>query len=250
MIAVVIDDLGPDRQRSRRAVALPGPLTLALLPYAGGLPGLADAARGRGHELLVHLPMEPESDRVDPGPNALSTGHDLPELRRLIDWSLARFDGFVGINNHMGSRFTRDAPAMAIVLAELKRRGLLFLDSQTGPHSIAAAIARTIELPGARRDIFLDPDGPNSDVAAALEALERVALRQGHAVAIGHPHDVTLAALASWLPALEARGFVLAPISAIARLSVNATGATAALEGLRVTAGSGGKTNGFLGRAD
>ena len=248
MIAVVIDDLGLDQARSRRALALPGPLTLALLPYADGLTELAFAARQRGHELLVHVPMEPESDNVDPGPNVLSTRHDPSELRRLIDWSLTRFDEFVGINNHMGSRFTQDAPAMAIVLSDLKRRGLMFLDSQTGPHSIAATIARTIELPSARRDVFLDPDGRSSDVAAALEALEQVARRRGYAVGIGHPHDATLAALAEWLPALEARGLVLAPISAIAGLRV--ASADQAPVNLRVTAGPGGEANGFLSRAD
>ena len=124
----------------------------------------------------------------------------------------------------------------------------MFLDSQTGPRSIAATIARTIELPSARRDVFLDPDGRSSDVAAALEALVQVARRRGYAVGIGHPHDATLAALAEWLPALEARGLVLAPISAIAGLRV--ARADQAPVNLRVTAGPGGEANGFLSRAD
>ena len=254
VIAVVIDDVGLDKRRARRVIALPGPLTLSLLTYATELPALAAAARAEGHELLVHLPMEPVSGHADPGPNALMISHDVRELLRRIDWSLARFDGFVGVSNHMGSRFTQDAPAMAVVLAELQRRGLMFLDSRTSGQTIGAAIARTIELPGAERDVFLDPDGQQSDVAGQLDQLERVAWQQGFAVGIGHPHDVTLAALADWLPQATARGLVLAPISAIAKWHIQADDLRAVArppaDDLRVTAGPRGETDGFLGGAD
>ena len=252
-IAVVIDDVGLDKRRARRVIALPGPLTLSLLTYASELPAVAAAARAEGHELLVHLPMQPVSGQVDPGPNALMTDHDARELLRRIDWSLARFDGFVGVSNHMGSRFTQDASAMAVVLAELKRRGLMFLDSRTSARTIGAAIARTIELPGAERDVFLDPDGQHSDVAGQLDQLERVAWQQGFAVGIGHPHDATLAALADWLPQVTARGLVLAPISAIAKLRLEAADLQAvarpSADDLRVTAGPRGEADGFLGGA-
>lgn len=215
-IAVVIDDMGVDRRRSARIVALPGPLTLAWLPYARDLPGQTAAARSAGHELMVHLPMEPLGG-ADPGPNAMLTGLAPDELNRRLADSLSAFDGFVGVNNHMGSRFTQDRDGMRLVLAELERRGLLFLDSRTSGKSVGYSLARDLKMPAAGRDVFLDHDMSPAAVRASLEKVEQVARRQGYAVAIGHPHDVTAAALAEWLPGLEAKGLVLVPISALVR---------------------------------
>lgn len=214
-IAVVIDDLGMDRRGSARAVQLPGPVTLAILPYAEDLQSMADAARRRGHELLVHMPMEPSDPSVDPGPDALLTSLDAAGLQRRLAANLARFDGFVGINNHMGSRFTASAPHMAQVMAELRRRGLLYLDSRTVPETVGRTTARRYGLPTAERDVFLDNDPSIRAVFAQLKKVEQIARSEGQAIAIGHPHDATLTALEGWLPTLAARGFVLAPISAV-----------------------------------
>lgn len=217
-IAVVIDDLGVDRERGARAVALPGPLTMAWLPYAPELPQQTRAAHRAGHELLVHMPMDPRDRTVtDPGPNALLVDLPADELQRRLDWNLARFDGYVGINNHMGSRFTSDPHGLATVMATLKVRGLLFLDSRTSNQSIALAEARNAGVPAVARDVFLDHEKSPESVQRALADLEAVARRHGHAVAIGHPRDVTLDALAAWLPQLERRGFVLVPLSALVR---------------------------------
>ena len=106
MIAIVLDDLGIDRRRGARAIDLPATLTLAFLPYARELADQTAAARKRGHELLVHLPMQPHSDDWDPGPNVLEIELGEAEVRRRIEWSLRQFEGYVGVNNHMGSRFT------------------------------------------------------------------------------------------------------------------------------------------------
>src|SRR3546814_6705104 len=116
--------MGLNRSQSRRAIALPGPLTLSFLTYADDLPQQTAAARAAGHELMLHVPMEPMDSAVPPGPEALLVSADDAELRRRLNWGLGRFEGFVGINNHMGSRFTRNEPGMSVVLAELHRRGL------------------------------------------------------------------------------------------------------------------------------
>jgi len=218
-IAVVIDDIGPARGNALRAIALPGPLTLALLPYAEGLPELAAKARAAGHELLVHLPMEPLDLRHNyPGPNALLTDLPLPELAARLDWALGRFEGYVGINNHMGSAFSTFEPGLAVVMQALQARGLLFLDSRTIGNSRAEGLALAYGVPAAGRDVFLDNDAEDSAaIWAQLRQVERIALQRGSAIAIGHPHPATLAALAAWLPELAARGFQLVPISALVR---------------------------------
>lgn len=214
MVAIVLDDVGPQAANARRAVALPAPLTLAFLPYAENLPALTAAARRRGHEILVHLPMEPLGT-ADPGPHALRAGLDRAELLRRLDWSLARFDGYVGVNNHMGSRLTADAVAMETVLGALKGRGLLFLDSRTTPDTVAGATARRLGVPTAERDVFLDNVIESQAIAAQLAEMEARARRNGAAVAIGHPHPATLDALEAWLRAAPARGIAVVPLSAI-----------------------------------
>ena len=224
MIAIVIDDLGLDRRNADRVVQLPGPLTLSFMTYADDLAAQTHAAHARGHELLVHVPMQPLDDDLNPGPNVLRPELPPGELLRRIDWALGRFDGYVGINNHMGSRFTADANGMTLLFMELHRRGLLFLDSRTTPATVGDAMAVRYDVPFAGRNIFLDNETTADAVWAQLEKTEADARRIGFAVAIGHPHDGTIAALAQWLPTLRLRGFALVPISRIVERNLAARG--------------------------
>ncbi len=216
MIAVVIDDMGLDRRRSARALALPGPLTLAYLPYGSDLRRQTEAARAAGHELLVHVSMEPESVDEDPGPNALIGGLEPKDVLSRLRWALGRFDGYVGISNHMGSKFTGDAEGMTTVVRELRAEGLMFLDSRTTQYSVGNRLARRFGVPNARRHVFLDNEAVTATVRQRLGEVEVIATHTGFAVAIGHPRDATLEVLEEWLPDVIARGFVLVPISAIA----------------------------------
>lgn len=227
MIAVVIDDMGVDHRRSIQALALPGPMTMAFLPYARDLGHMTRAARAVGHELMLHMPMEPLSAKENPGPNAIVTGLDPVELRRRADAMMDSFTGYVGANNHMGSKFTQDAAGMRIVLEDLDARGLLFLDSRTIGNTAGPSVARSLGMPFAERDVFLDNDASTGNVRAKLTEVEAVARRQGHAIAIGHPHDGTVEALAQWLPDIEKRGFVLVPVSAIVKARMEACGGQA-----------------------
>ena len=221
MIALVIDDIGPNLKNARRAISLPAPLTLAFLPYANHLEELTGSARAAGHELLVHMPMEPEEQSQNPGENALLTGLPAEELERRLKWSLKRFTGYVGLNNHMGSKFTKSEAGMRLVMSELAKRGLLFLDSRTIAESRAGAAAKAFMVPFAQRDVFLDNDHRNRDsIRNQLAAVEALARRQGYAVAIGHPHDATLEVLAEWIPGAAERGIALVPISEVVRQSL------------------------------
>lgn len=215
-IVIVIDDMGLDRRRSGRVVSLPGPLTLAWLPYARDLPEQTRQAHRHGHELIVHMPMEPAGG-VDPGPDALLVRQSPEEILSRLRANLNAFSGYVGINNHMGSRFTADAAASAVVVEELARRGLLVLDSRTTADSRLRDEAVRRHVPSASRDVFLDHVQTPAAVATALEKVEATARRQGLAIAIGHPHDVTTEALARWLPTLAGKGFQLVPLSAVVR---------------------------------
>jgi len=224
MIAIVIDDVGLNRPNAERAIALPGPVTLSFMTYADELPRQAAAARAAGHEIMLHVPMEPLDEGVDAGPDVLAIGLAPEEIRRRLVWGLDRMSGYVGINNHMGSRFTQSVDGMAVVMQELRRRGLLFLDSKTINESIGDGLAALYGVPHVDRDVFLDNDMDSGAVDQMLVELERVARERGYAIGIGHPHPGTLDALARWLPTLRARGFELVPISAIVRRVTPPTG--------------------------
>jgi polysaccharide deacetylase 2 family uncharacterized protein YibQ len=215
LIAILIDDAGLNRRNTARLVDLPGPLTFAFMTYADDLQNQSAAAHAHGHELMLHVPMEPLDHGVNAGKNALETELDPAELQRRLNWGLDRLDGYVGVNNHMGSRFTAWEPGMALVMQELKRRGLLFVDSRTIAESVADRMAERYSVPHADRDVFLDNDEDGAAVAERLVDLEAVARKRGTAIGIGHPHDGTIAALAEWLPTIAQKGFVLVPVSTI-----------------------------------
>lgn len=214
-IAIVIDDLGMSPGRTASIARLPATLTLAFLPHAGNLDRQVAAARREGHEVIAHVPMEPLDGRLRPGPQPLHTGLNAPEIERRLARDLSRLPGPVGINNHMGSRFTSDPNRLAVVLSALRERGLYFLDSLTSPRSEGARMARRMGVPYAVRDVFLDDTISHGEVWYRLRQAEAIARRKGHAIAIGHPHQATLDVLRQWLPQAQARGVELVPVSAL-----------------------------------
>jgi len=218
VVAIVLDDLGLDRARTAETIRLGGPLTLSFMTYANDLAAQTTAARRAGHELLLHVPMEAVDRHADPGPHGLFTAMSRDEIVERLRWGLGRFDGFVGINNHMGSKFTADAHSMAPVMEELRARGLVFLDSRTTPASTGTRLAAAYGVPYVARDVFLDDDQTLSAIAKELSRVEQLARLHGSAIAIGHPHDPTIAALRAWLPLLAEKGLALMPLSAVVRL--------------------------------
>ena len=216
-MAIVFDDLGLDRARTAAATRLRGPLTMSFMTYANDLAEQTEAARRAGHELFLHVPMEAVDRDADPGPRGLFTTLSAEENLARLRWGLGRTAGFVGINNHMGSKFTADAHSMMPVMEELRARGLVFLDSRTSPASAGIRLAVAYGVPHAARDVFLDDDQAPLSIARQLARLEQVARQHGSAIAIGHPHDTTIAALKAWLPLLGEKGFAQVPISTVVR---------------------------------
>ena len=215
-IVIIIDDMGMGRKHSYDVIDLPAPLTLAFLPYAPALDKITKDARAKGHELLIHAPMEP-LDHLNPGPIALLNDMTEQELKDSLGKMFNSFSGYVGINNHMGSRLTQNAAAMHVVMNELAARGLIFVDSKTINSSVAGKIAAEHGLDYAERDVFLDHKETLDFARNALLEAERHARKYGSAIAIGHPKVNTIQALKEWLPLAEERGFVVVPVSAVVR---------------------------------
>ena len=204
VLAVVIDDLGHNPKAAERLLGIEAALTFSILPDGPHAAELARQAREAGREVLLHLPMQPLGDE-DPGPDAIQPGVSRLENEARLARHLAAFDGFVGVNNHMGSAATADLAAMETVMRVLSREGYLFLDSRTAPRSIALAMALGFDMPAAGRSRFLDHLSPGrAAVLANLEAAEADAIEKGVAIAIGHPGAATLDALEEWA-ALRAR---------------------------------------------
>ncbi len=206
IIAIVVDDLGGDAVHTRRAIALPRQVALAFLPEPSDTPALARQAARVGHEVLLHMPMQAVTV-TKLGSMALTT--DLPpgEIVRRLDWALARVPGRIGINNHEGSRFTADRAALDPVMQDLSPRHLFFLDSRTTADTRVVAAARARGVQTGSRDVFLDDVVSLDAVDTQLRALEAKARVQGAAIAIGHPHEITLDAIAYW--AAHEKGFAL-----------------------------------------
>ena len=219
-IAIIIDDMGLNL-RSKLVELMPAPLTLAYLPYANNLAEHTERARQNGHELMVHMPMEPMNGALDGGPRVLKTTQSDEELRDTLHWGLSQFEGYVGMNNHMGSRITQDKHAMSVIMKDLKARGLFFIDSKTIGASVAADAAREAGLDYAERDVFLDHEISMEFIRGALKKLENTARHKGYAIAIGHPHKETIAALKEWLPTVKDKGLTIVPVSELLKHSTD-----------------------------
>ena len=209
--------MGPDKIAFENVMALPGPVTFSFLPYADKVQPLVDRARARGDAVMLHMPMQPVGN-ADPGPYSLKPGMSGTELLTAITWNLNRFDGYTGVNNHMGSAFTADAAGMKTVLSVLKKEGLFFLDSLTTSKSVVTKTGRKVGATVFTRDVFLDPDLDRKTIYKQLALVEQIARETGYAVAICHPRADTIDILGPWLTSAPARGFELATVQTLAQI--------------------------------
>ena len=195
-IALIIDDLGYDLDMAISFFQLDLPLTFSVLPIAPHTETIVQEAKRRGRELMLHLPMEPKNyPSLNPGPGALLTEMDETEIRQTLEAHLSRIEGSRGVNHHMGSRFTERDDKMGIVLRELKKRNLFYIDSRTTKKTVALEMATKMGLPSGRRHVFLDNELSPKRIRFQVERLLGMARRSGTAIGIAHPHKETLKAL-------------------------------------------------------
>lgn len=217
MIAIVVTGLGLSQLATEKAIALPGSVTLSFTPYGSRLDADVLLARSRGHEVMLDLPMEPVSYPADdPGPHTLLTSLNPTDNIARLEWLLGRFAGYVGVMNHMGSKFTNSPDDLRPVLVSLKERGLMFLDSRASNKSVADALAGQLEMPRARNDQFIDHQATRTAIDQAFAELENTARKRGVVVAVARPFPVTLERLAVWIPTLEQHGIAVVPVTATA----------------------------------
>lgn len=217
-VALIIDDLGNHEAAGERVIALPGPVTCSILPHTPYSRVLADRCNRAGKEVMLHLPMQPDSSDRRPGPGRLEQGLGRVQVTDRVREGLASVPFAIGVNNHMGSHLTRHLVYMHWVMESLRDAGdFYFVDSFTSPGSVALRVARANGLQSVGRDVFLDHTPTKAHVHEQLGELKAIARRNGLALAIGHPHASTLSVLEQALPQLAAEGIILVTVSDLIR---------------------------------
>ncbi|OEY65553.1 divergent polysaccharide deacetylase family protein [Marinobacter sp. X15-166B] len=219
-VAIIIDDMGYNLFQGQRLIALEQPLTLAFLPYRKHTEKLARLAHQQRKEIMLHAPMA-NTRNFDLGPGGLSEDMGPQRTAATLRRALRSIPHVQGVNNHMGSLLTQQLEPMDWVMAELYRYPLYFVDSRTIANSVAGAVAQAYQIPTLTRDVFLDHEQTEEFIDQQFKLLIRKAKQMGSAIAIGHPHKVTVDYLEKHLPLLDEQGIAIATVSGIWALRNN-----------------------------
>ncbi len=198
--AIIIDDIGFSRTRTLMFLDLGIPLTFSILPQLAKSSRLAEEIQACGHDIMLHQPMEPRNRDIDPGPGALYVGDGHERITEVIETNLFDIPFVVGVNNHMGSRFTASQKDVFETLTVIKDKDLFFIDSLTTPCSKAYKTAKNLHITAANRNLFLDIHREETAILCQLNKLKTYAIKNGHAIGIGHPYPETARALKCSFP--------------------------------------------------
>ena len=190
-VAIVIDDLGPNKRMAMGILVINAPLTLSILPQEVYSAWIADEGYKLGRDIIMHVPME-ATRPLKLGKGGLYTWMTDEEINNTLDKNIRSLPHIIGVSSHMGSAFTKDDRVMNAVVAELKNRQLFFLDSVTTPDTVGYKIAKDRGLKVYRRDVFLDDSNDPQDIAVQWKRLVRIARTKGYALAQGHARKNTI----------------------------------------------------------
>ena len=203
LVAILIDDMGNNFRINNDFLKLDAPLSFSFLPTAPYTPKLAKRAKDLGKDVLIHLPLEPINSMIDPGPGVLRLSMDFDSMLQVLRKDLDAVPGAIGVNNHMGSKFTTSQRGMELILTEIKRRGLFFVDSKTTHDSVAYVTARSMGIPAAERAVFLDHDNKKESIRREIKKMVKLSVDNGCVLAIGHPTSNTWRVLSEELPVVR-----------------------------------------------
>src|SRR3990172_369482 len=214
-VAIVIDDMGYDKKIFKKFVDLGIPITFAILPGQKFSAGIAKEARSLNYEVMLHLPMEPRNPERNPGNGTILTHMSQDEILKQLSEDIESVPYIAGVNNHMGSLLTENQDVMNIILEDLHKRGLFFIDSRTSPRSVAYYTAKRIGVRSGRRDVFLDNKADIGYIKGQVDKVIRIAKQNGEATAIGHPRAGTIAAFREKIADFEREWIELVPVSEV-----------------------------------
>jgi uncharacterized protein len=214
-VAIVVGGLGIGAAKTTESILnLPGAVTLAFTPYGSDPTKLVARARGRHHEILLQVPMEPfDYPDNDPGPQTLLTTQSPEQNLDRLFWHLSRIQGYVGLTSFMGARFAVSDSAMQPVIREAAKRGLGYLDDGSSPRSVAGTLAQGQNMPFAKADLSIDAVPTTAEIDKALAKLESLAKTRGNAIGIATSLPVSVERIGNWAKSLESRGVLLVPLT-------------------------------------
>lgn len=215
-IALVIDDIGGEMPIATELLQWDLPLTLSILPFTLHAKTIAREAHQKGKEVILHVPMEPHGyPKVKPGEGVLLERMDEESLLRQLSKDIEAVPYVKGASNHMGSRLMEDSEKVKIILSELKRRDLFFLDSRTTPQTVGLQVAQGLGMKAMERSLFIDHSLDEEDIKERIEKLIQLSLSNGRAIGIGHPHPETVKSLKEMLPKIKEKGIEIVLLSSL-----------------------------------
>lgn len=205
--ALLIDDVGYKWKLLQKFRGKKMKISFAIFPFEIFSRKSADFLKSNGYQVLLHLPMEPFNYR-DPRmiKGMLLTSMSREEIESIVEKATRHLGGVVGLNNHIGSKFTSDADAMKTLIDVLKEKNLFFIDSMTSPKSVGWKIAFKGGVPTARREVFIDNSLKVESIEKQWEKAEKLAIKRGEVLVIGHLHPQTVKVVLKKYPELEKKG--------------------------------------------
>jgi len=216
-VAFIIDDLGYETEVAKKMMELEFPVALSILPFLQHSEFTAEEGRKNNQEIMLHLPMEPNNSGANPGPGAIKSSMSEEEIRQAVRECILDFPYAIGVNNHMGSKITKDREIMEIILEEIKGYNLFFIDSMTTKDSIAYKVAQEMEIKSAVRSVFLDNENDMDYIKGQMLEVQETALREGEVIAIGHSRINTFYVLKRMIPELIKAGIEIVPVSELVK---------------------------------
>ena len=215
-ITILLGGMGLNARLTDRAIKeLPGDISFGFAPYGDNLQEQVNRARGRGHEIMLQVPMEPVGyPGNNPGPNTILTDATEDANLTALRWHMSRFAGYSGVTNYMGARLLVTEEAMKPVMQELKKRGLVYFEDATVNLTLSPKVVQQLRLPMQRATMVIDSDPTAPAIAEALHKLEAEAVANGSAIGTGSGLEVTIDTVAEWAKGLQEKGILLVPVSA------------------------------------
>lgn len=216
-LAIIIDDLGNQMKGTEEIISMPVKLTVAVMPFLPSSVKDAKMAHESGHDVIIHLPLEPKQGRPEwLGPGAILSNMTDEEVRQRVEEAIDHVPFAVGINNHMGSKITGDKRIMSVILDVCRERGLFFVDSKTNYWSVVGDISDEKGMPELHNDIFLDDVNTEAHIEGQFRKIEDLLAQRGKCVAIGHVGTKgvkTATVLKRMIPEFQAKGITFVGIS-------------------------------------
>jgi hypothetical protein len=216
-VAFIIDDLGYEKEIAEKLVELNFSITLSIFPFVTYSKYIAEEGKKKNKDIMLHLPMEPKNSSLNPGLGAIKANMSEEEIRQDVIECILNIPHIIGVNNHMGSKITEDRKIMKIVLEEIKKYNLFFVDSMTTKDSVAHQVAREMGVKTAVRSVFLDNESDMEYIKGQMLEVQKIALEKGEAIAIGHDRINTFYVLKRMIPELIKAGIEIVPVSELVK---------------------------------